>query len=782
VRIFALFLAALTSAASIAPLLAAEPGVSWEVFNRFRLYRDAEVFRDYATVAERRLAGERGQWIMRTENRLQEKDGTWKGWAAASLEPFEVTEDGRKVLASRLCWSPINNPRTGFYSERDACADYAHPVSHEVLLRADFATLPADAECSWSIAYVSDPSRVARAANLWRRRLKDYGSTFRTENPCREARTLVPYNSSPPLNGARVRFVARRGGETLADITAAVAVTDRVVVGMGDSFGAGVGSPDQPVRLGRLTRVNYGRGSGAGLAQLPDRSGPDATARFLDARCFRSQYGPQFRAALHMAVVEKHAAVTFLDLACDGARVIEGLLDHKPTWAGLVVPQMQAFVNAMKTGPDSKPVCDDSAVLESRRQERRRGSAVAFNPRVIYDHPDSNFKTGDFDRPITLNGCAPKAYGRSIDYLFLSIGGNDIGFAPMVMHALIRDLPAGFLDSRYDALLRKFGAAHDGTVGIDRLRLLPQKLQHLKTIMTSMLPFTDESQSRVILSAYPLPVADEKGDICGSRRSSAASADCGTDALGGVAGGFSNKSIDTLQCQLQNREPAPGQEPIRDGLLGQPARPPADDGHNPGPSSAKVDDILRAACALNHRRADWMSGKLEKLSTSEDAAMRLRCAKADNVRIDFGQAPFPWTLAQGSEVDSWKHGFCARDWDVYGAVETHAMPVHGREFGGTPYQVALYRAYVSRLRWIRTTNDAYMTINWRTAPPRPSATKTVLDSASNLRSAIGTGALHPTAQGHSNLADRLLRAAMTHLCQQSPLEPRSEACRQLAYD
>ena len=49
----------------------------------------------------------------------------------------------------------------------------------------------------------------------------------------------------------------------------------------------------------------------------------------MSGPCHRSLYGYQMRTALALAVEYPHIAVTFLPLACSGATVNVGFLDHQ---------------------------------------------------------------------------------------------------------------------------------------------------------------------------------------------------------------------------------------------------------------------------------------------------------------------------------------------------------------------------------------------------------------------------------------------------------------------
>jgi hypothetical protein len=70
------------------------PKIEWEVYNRFRFYKDPEIFRNYLAAAEGAKGAGPGAWVLATEDALQTKAENEKlGWAAAVFKP------------QSFCWS-----------------------------------------------------------------------------------------------------------------------------------------------------------------------------------------------------------------------------------------------------------------------------------------------------------------------------------------------------------------------------------------------------------------------------------------------------------------------------------------------------------------------------------------------------------------------------------------------------------------------------------------------------------------------------------------------------
>ena len=291
--------------------------VVWKVENGFRFYKTPTPFNAYNSVAQELRNSGAGDWILRTERRLQQ-DSDWNGWASKWKD--------------ETCWD-----RTGYVLTNEGrCEDYTLPASHRVLVSvsdtdevSDKCTIVANPIASRSPPQ-PDQNRRDQLFNQRRREVADQQSNV----ACKDIPIEVLFSPAGDA-GVEAIVTVNHGGSSTVLAPVKIIVKDLLILGMGDSFAAGVGNPDRPAQLRRDGMINYD----GGPIHLPvRRNGYDhaplseinsASANWLDIRCFRSQYGPQFRTALHLAVDLPHAAVTFLDLSCDGARIIEGLLHRK---------------------------------------------------------------------------------------------------------------------------------------------------------------------------------------------------------------------------------------------------------------------------------------------------------------------------------------------------------------------------------------------------------------------------------------------------------------------
>jgi hypothetical protein len=296
-----LLVSGLGSAATAQPVNDGALRIGWEVKNRFRLFRQEADF-------QRHVAAAREGSVLAAEQRLA-RDTDGRGWAAGMLERLCLDASG-KLLDT---------------CERDGEKEnYLAPQEHRVV--ATLSGAPANATCAWTF---DDGDSVPRQATLG----------------CAEEAQLRVVYGRPTI--ATVEVTLADGGTQRA--TTEILVRDMLIAGLGDSIAAGEGNPDRPVALddgGFCFRRFLGGGASeyfrpgragfrgdkscnvAGAGAAASAGGGDwakHAARWLSAACHRSLYGYQLRTALALAIENPHAAVTFLPLACSGARIEQGL-------------------------------------------------------------------------------------------------------------------------------------------------------------------------------------------------------------------------------------------------------------------------------------------------------------------------------------------------------------------------------------------------------------------------------------------------------------------------
>jgi hypothetical protein len=269
--------------------------ISWEVRNRFRLFREE---RDFLLHTE----SARGRTILSSEQALElQSDG--RGWARNTVNRLCIDLSGR-----------VNEPCT-----RDGVKEsYLTPSDHPVTVRLT-GEIPVGATCAWSI---DDGEGSPRQSTL----------------DCAEPLNFRARYGRPTAASVEVSS----GAEAPQRVATEIRVRDIFIAGLGDSIASGEGNPDRPVALsdeGFCFRSYLG--TAGGQYYRPSRAGykggraceaPDTlavwqrqSALWFNSPCHRSLYSYQTRTALALAVQYPHIAVTYLPLACTGATIADGL-------------------------------------------------------------------------------------------------------------------------------------------------------------------------------------------------------------------------------------------------------------------------------------------------------------------------------------------------------------------------------------------------------------------------------------------------------------------------
>jgi lysophospholipase L1-like esterase len=272
--------------------------ISWEVRNRFRLFREERDFQLHAESA-------RDRGVLASEQALElQSDG--RGWARNMVNRLCIDLAGR-----------VSEPCT-----RDNVKEsYLTPVDHAVTVRLTGA-VPVGATCAWSFDDGDGPQQ----------------STF----DCAE-----PINLRARYGRQTVATVeVSSGPEASQRLSSEIMVRDIFIAGLGDSIASGEGNPDRPIALSdEGFCFRYYLGTAASQYYRPSRAGykggraceaPDTlpvwqrqSALWFNSPCHRSLYSYQTRTALALAVRYPHIAVTYLPLACTGATIPDGLFGYQ---------------------------------------------------------------------------------------------------------------------------------------------------------------------------------------------------------------------------------------------------------------------------------------------------------------------------------------------------------------------------------------------------------------------------------------------------------------------
>lgn len=273
---------------------AANIQISWEVRNRFRLFREERDFKLQVDAMQNRS-------VLEAEQALEvQSDG--RGWARNTVGRLCIDLAGR-----------VSEPCT----REGVKESYLTPSEHPVTVRLT-GDVPVGAVCAWTF----DDGEGPRQSTL----------------DCAE-----PIDFRALYGRRTVATVDVSSGDGPVRVSTDIVVRDILIAGLGDSIASGEGNPDRPVALldGGFCFRSYLGGPGSQFYR-PSRANfkggrtcdsyeslqnwQRAGAQWFNAACHRSLYSYQTRAALALAVQYPHIAVTYLPLACSGATINDGLL------------------------------------------------------------------------------------------------------------------------------------------------------------------------------------------------------------------------------------------------------------------------------------------------------------------------------------------------------------------------------------------------------------------------------------------------------------------------
>lgn len=263
--------------------------------------------------------------------------------------------------------------------------------------------------------------------------------------PCRweagETRILAPNCSRPtavsiPQNGLAIGV---RLGTSPASATIFARPKHEVILGLGDSYASGEGNPDQPT-----VWADWFTPAAGDTRWLVRNVGIDQDPLWLDETCNRSFFSYQSLAALRRASQDPHLLVSFVHLACTGAEIFNGLLAPQENAGGsetfLRYSQINAAQHALCQRPlglDYRPFTEQIATeAQIRGFARRNGTTLRLLDTLDVNTRQQRSETGLNEPRSGLLDC-PQGQMRAPDYVFLSVGGNDIGFSDLVRYFLV---------------------------------------------------------------------------------------------------------------------------------------------------------------------------------------------------------------------------------------------------------------------------------------------------------------------------------------------------------
>lgn len=443
------------------------PSIAWRLKNPFRLFRDPQHWTFYAEAARKAAvadaAAATGFPVLAAETRLAEiTDGT--SWSARIFEH----------LADEACWyapPTASDAPAKAAGKPEPCGDYIKPKTHAVLLSA-----PGVAQaCTWRV-----------------------GATEVAMADCRqETEVGVPYPEGASVSLSLDGSVAA---------TEAIKVEDLLIIGLGDSFGAGDGNPDRPVSFRANSPMSYDnerdgypqRYPLAGDIPYTDVRFRNRAAGWAHRNCHRSLYSHQIRAALHLALSDarQQRSVTYLGLACTGSTMLTMFDPYN--------------------GLDEPPSAADTASVKRRNQLSQLDilASALCEPGTATIDTSVNYNDNQVlelgQRQIHVRTCTEAKRLRRPDAVLLSIGGNDVGFSGLVSNASLRGQFLGVvkLFSEDPRITPAKARSYMGRV--------PGRYAALAKALKAVTGLTEAQ--RVFLSAYPQMHENEDGKGCASGR------------------------------------------------------------------------------------------------------------------------------------------------------------------------------------------------------------------------------------------------------------------------
>jgi hypothetical protein len=512
--------------------------LTWEVENPYRFFKRSTSF-DMHERAFNAVRGNASQplpanILWRVERRLNDPDckdaSTPDSCLESARQGFERSRLGWAAQTVDVtCYDRNARPRRYMvtcdrqYSWGTAKEDYILPDAHTVVMRISPEQLAAAGagDCVWTWL----PRRPGGTAETKKQACKDKLVIKR-----------VPFLLDRAQSGVSVK-VQLPNGTQLADPN--VTVDDIFVVAMGDSFASGESNPDRPVTFSNAREMVYDPtnqydrmatrgvkkddnfGVAAADAQINPKSLPkrlmedeekgliykptsreflDAFdkrgAQWLSADCHRSQYGYPFRVSIGMALENHHRAVTFVSLACSGADIVEGLFAERDAREQITGPSAQKKVVSQ---------FDQLSDLICRNGAAGRTHAVSYRLPVY-----ATGSTGISDQTFTKQWCPPEARKRPIDVFLLSVGGNDVGFGPLVAYAMTESA------SDLAPIVGLVGQEIRFAPGVSEvyLRVLDRRMRAVKDALHDAFGI---DPSHVLQNAYEPIQFDETGNVCGSQ-------------------------------------------------------------------------------------------------------------------------------------------------------------------------------------------------------------------------------------------------------------------------
>ena len=663
--------AAMTMLAAAQPAFG-QPSIQWRVERPFRLFDD-------------------DPGIVKQSDGLLATLASTPSVSAASGVVIGALRADHQPTGGALYRHTHFNAATGLYD-----AGYVTPKAQTI--HAHLADAPAGSVCVWRL----DGAPVGQA------------------QPC-DQDVVMSLAFGANSFTAKGQLAVQAGQATYAT---SLVTRDLLVLGLGDSYASGEGNPDRPANMAAVkpayvdpTRPYAWWRAPVGFNISLPVIDPGGSADWWSPECHRSLMSPQVLAAMRLAAIHPHDSLTFLSFACSGAAVLDGLLDPQQNPPGKARLQAVAATDPAHLATIASMRSQLDQAVDALCGDGRAEVTFALPPGLA--DWSRIYQDATHTQDVSVPTCT--TFVRQPDLIFITIGGNDIGFAGLGAWAILPDpggadaalapvrnlyeersgpvlalvcpdlgisLPNGQGQSVVDTRCAPSLSLNTGA-----RELIADELPVLLNLANRALVrsgLTD--RATVVQEAYPQPLTDQDGLPCGTLKSEDPRSGFTTDEdREKIWLAFHALLLWPAANQLDTAVTPPRSVMLRDGPL------------------AHLDETLVSEA----EKTGW--------------------------RVAQSPASFP------------QHGFCALSAGATVAKEFDFPYATSQFFGFKGWDThhmkpADWDAYASRQRWIRDVDDSLLT-------------QMVSDAKGDVMDESISGTLHPTAAGEAAVADELTAAS-----------------------
>ena len=203
------------------------------------------------------------------------------------------------------------------------------------------------------------------------------------------------------------------------------------IVAFGDSYGSGEGNPDVPTGWASDSKTVPRVNSFSYYLEPYSQGGMLSDAYWMSERCHRSFFSYQSLSALILASQDPHRIVSFLHYACTGAGILDGVLTPQNRPGRTVDENRLSQINYAIRDLCGALQDRARASVPSQPLADLLTTSVDLDAFPIIGRGDSY----DVENASALLPCEIGDL-RTTDLVFLSVGGNDIGFGDIIRFGL----------------------------------------------------------------------------------------------------------------------------------------------------------------------------------------------------------------------------------------------------------------------------------------------------------------------------------------------------------